>query len=94
MNMRNIKPIDFWTPDGTKTADKVMLYNFHGYNFDGTESWVSYRVGRSDSDGEKHSFSVFSEGSVSVPDEIVQSWGSDDECIFDHVIATLNLERQ
>lgn len=93
MNTRNIKAINFWTPVGIEQADTLMLYNFHGYNFDGTASRVSYKLGRLEEVAEgQFLLKSHAEGSVSVPDAVVQSWGQDDECIFDHVISVLNLE--
>lgn len=94
MNTRNIAAISFWTPTAVEQADALMLYNFHGYNFNGTASSVSYKLGRFEQMGdEEPKFVSLAEGSVSVPDAVVQSWGQDDECIFDHVIAELNLEK-
>jgi len=87
MNIRNIQPVEFWTPDGVKVAEEIMLYNFHNYNFDGTDSVVSYRIGNTEGDR----WVSLAEGSVSLPDNIVQAWGANDEPIFDYVIAELNL---
>lgn len=86
MNYREISPVSFWSPEGDKIATRILLYNFHGYNFDGTNSIVSYKL---QDDGEKS----LSEGSVSLPDTLVQAWGEDDEPIFDYVISELNLTR-
>lgn len=88
MNTRNIEPVEFWTPEGNKSAGEILLYNFHGYNFDGTDSIVSYKIGNTDEGGK---WTSLSEGSVFLPDDIVQAWGEDDEPIFDYVIAELNL---
>ena len=88
MNKRNIEPVEFWTPAGTKTAGEILLYNFHGYNFDGTDSLVSYKIGNTDDDGKWNSLS---ENSVAIPDDVVQAWGEDDEPIFNYVIGYLGL---
>ena len=87
MNYRDIEPVDFWTPEGNKSASRIILYNFHGYNFDGTPSSVSYRIGN-DVAGV---WTSLTEGSVAIPDSVVQSWGADDDCIFNYVLAELNL---
>lgn len=88
MNTRNIQPVEFWTPEGNQSAGEILLYNFHGYNFDGTDSVVSYKIGNTAETGK---WTSLSEGSVKLPDEVVQAWGEDDEPIFDYVIAQLGL---
>lgn len=97
MKTTNIKPINIWEGGKYKTVDQLGVYNFHGYNFDGTDSMVSYRLGVTEtsegSDGsEIKSFVSYSEGSVSVPDSIVQAWGQDDDPIVAFVLTSLNLE--
>lgn len=94
INTRKITPINFWSKEGDKSADTILLYNFHGYNFDGTDSWVSYRLGVIEQlEEDTVRFVAYFEGSVPVPNGIVQAWGEDDEPIFSHVISTLNLTR-
>lgn len=102
MNYRTIAPVEFWSPTGDKSASRILLYNFHGYNFDGTDSRVSYKllevvvvpdVDAEGNDIEKEILTSLSEGSVNIPDEVVQAWGIDDEPIFDYVIDQLNLEK-
>lgn len=101
INTRKINAINFWSKDGNKSADTILLYNFHGYNFDGTDSWVSYKLGTIETkevtveEGViiEYSFASYFEGSVPVPNGVVQAWGEDDEPIFDYVISTLNLTR-
>lgn len=65
-----------------------MLYNFHGYNFDGSDSVVSYKLGFIEAEDRWVSLS---EGSVQIPDAVVQSWASDDDPIFDYVLTQLKL---
>jgi hypothetical protein len=95
MNKRNIVPVEFWTPEGNKSAGEILLYNFHGYNFDGTDSIVSYKLGNTTVVGEgeeaQEQWKSLSEGSVRIPDDVVQAWGEDDEPIFDYVIEQLGL---
>lgn len=88
MNTRDIQPVSFWSPTGNQDANKIMLYNFHGYNFDGSESVVSYKLGFFN---EEEKWTSLSEGSVMLPNDVVQAWGADDEPIFDYVIQQLNL---
>lgn len=63
-----------------------MLYNFHNYNFDGTDSTVSYRL-------QTEEEVTLSEGSIAIPDDVVQAWGVDDEPMFDYVATKLNLTK-
>lgn len=94
INTRKINAINFWSKDGNKSADTILLYNFHGYNFDGTPSWVSYKLGVIEQlDEESVRFVSYFDGSVPVPNNIVQNWGADDEPIFDFVISELNLTK-
>ncbi|MFZ9272091.1 MAG: hypothetical protein ACO24B_01605 [Ilumatobacteraceae bacterium] len=99
MNTRKIQPIDFWINGITQSADIILLHNFHGYNFDGTDSMVSYKLGfekateGSDENPLSVTFVSLSENSVCVPNDVVQTWGEDDEPIFDFVIDKLGLKR-
>lgn len=91
MNTRTIKKVAFWKPEGKISADTLMLYNFHGYNFNGEPSYVSYRIGKADEESENGLKSLF-EGTIEIPDEVVQQWGEDDEPIFTYALTTLGLE--
>lgn len=94
MNSRKIEPISFWSPNGQQEATSIRLHNFHGYNFDGSSSSVSYRLGFTQSQADSDEWFVcLAEGSVTIPDEVVQDWGADDECIFNHVITQLGLRK-
>ena len=97
MNTTNIKPITFWTPEGNKDATKLVVYNFHNYNFDGSPSNVSYVIGAAmmvpGPDGEDvERFFALTSGTVQIPDDIVQTWGSDDKPIISFVLSELKLE--
>lgn len=94
MNARKVQPVTFWSPEGSKEADTLLLYNFHGYDFNGTNSMVSYKLGVNETIGEQEKFVSLSEGSVSIPDSVVQAWGEDDEPIFNYVVDKLNLIRE
>lgn len=96
MDTRKIKPVTFWTANGNKKADELKLYNFHNYNFDASDSAVSYKlgytVGTPDMDGnELTEFVSLNEGSVILPYQLVETWGSDDEPIWQYVLTELKL---
>lgn len=89
MKLIQIQRVSVWADGAVRSADTLGVYNFNNYNFDGTDSSVSYKLGIIDEFSELTSFA---EGSVAVPDAIVQAWGTDDDPIIDFVLATLNLE--
>lgn len=100
INARKIQQVNFWKQTGAATADHILLYNFHGYNFDGSDSVVSYKLGFielvdfvGEDGGQVERWTSLYEGSVMLPNEVVQNWGEDDEPIFDYVIQELNLTR-
>lgn len=80
----------------TKIADSIGIYNFHGYNFNSSPSGVSYRLGQlaPATESADSQFASYFEGSVIVPDDIVQTWGADDDPIITYVIQSLNLEKE
>lgn len=91
MNVKTIKKVVFWKPEGKMNADTLMLYNFHGYNFNGEASFVSYRLGQANESFATGLMPLF-EGTIQLPDEIVQQWGEDDNPIFDYVMNQLGLQ--
>ena len=101
LSIRQIEEVTSWTAEGYKSADHIQLYNFHNYNFDSSDSSrVSYRLFLLEEqiipgpDGEPTARpvkTVLLEGSVNIPDSVVQAWGEDDEPIFDYVIGELGL---
>lgn len=103
LSIRQIEEVTSWTEEGYKSADHIQLYNFHNYNFDASDSSiVSYRLflmetesvtGPDGQSTDRQVKRVLTEGSVKVPDTIVQAWGEDDEPIFDHVIEELGLTK-
>lgn len=98
MNKRKIQPVQFWRQNGASEATHIMLYNFHNYNFDGSDSVVSYKLGFEEVVGGPEETDVarwtsLYEGSVMLPNTVVQEWGEDDEPIFDYVMEVLNLTR-
>lgn len=99
VNERRIEPVTAFSPQGIRTAEYIQLYNFHQYNFDGQDSaLVNYELVfyvpevQEDPEAEpKLARGVVFSGTIGIPDDVVQSWGADDEPIFDYVIETLGL---
>ena len=97
MKLIEIKPLNLWNGGKYQTASQIGLYNFHGYDFDGTASSVSYRLGFIESveepDGEtSNTFISINEGSIAIPDSLVQTWGASDEPIIAYTLSELGLQ--
>lgn len=98
-NERKIEPVTAFSPTGVQTAEYIQLFNFSGYNFDGSDmAYVNYElsfyvpeVHENPEVEQKFARGVVCGGTIRIPDEIVQSWGADDEPIFEYVIETLGL---
>lgn len=93
MNTRSIKTVRIWIAGSNKSADTLQLYNFAGYDFTSSPaSFVSYRMGKAGTDQDGNpTFESLSEGSITLPVELVDDWGSDDTPIWDYVATALNL---
>lgn len=97
MKLIEIKPLNIWNGGKYQTASQIGLYNFHGYDFDGTASSVSYKLGFTESseqaDGFASDFFVsINEGSIAIPDSLVQTWGASDEPIIAYTLSELGLQ--
>lgn len=96
MDSRNIKAVKIWQNGVNTSANVLKLYNYGGYSFTNSESYVSYRLGKiitvpTIDDGTREEFVTVTEGSLMLPFEVVQNWGDDDQPIFDYVMQALNL---
>lgn len=96
MNTRNIKAVRLWQNGSAQNANVIMLFDFGGYTFTASDSYVSYHLGKfatiTTPDGDtREEFIILAGGSVSLPYTVVQNWGEDDQPIFDYVINALNL---
>lgn len=96
MNIKNIKPIKIWNNGEFKTANCFCLYNYGGYNFASAEgSYASYKLGtitsQQSGDVTVETFVSLAEGSVILPQELVENWGIDDEPVWNYVMAELKL---
>jgi hypothetical protein len=94
-NTRQIQPLTLWINGRTEQVDRLMLYNFGGYDFaGGADCYVSYKLGviipASDGFG-KDGFKSLAENSVKLPAELVAEWGEDDEPIWQYVLTELGL---
>jgi hypothetical protein len=103
-NTREINPqVPVWTPNGSKNAKFLALTNFFNYNFDNGGGIVTYKlIGEQTDNGTSTledgtvvvnppSLTDLYQANLSVPANVVQSWGASDNVIFDYVATTLGL---
>jgi hypothetical protein len=90
MNTRQIQPITTWTPDGSKTISYLSLCNFSDYHFDNGGGKVEYKlIGMSD--GDVPIAIDYFVGTLVVPSDIIQQWGTSDDIIWNYVANTLDI---
>ena len=82
--MKEIQPIQIWSPLGYKEIKYIDLTDFSGYKFDNGVGLVTYLLVGTDQSG-------YYENKIEIPANIVQQWGADDEIIFTYVASTLGL---
>jgi hypothetical protein len=102
MNTRQIQPKPIFTQDGEKNATILALTNFFDYHFDDGSGKVNYQLLGMESPGiqidelgNEHSLPevavLYFTGTIEIPSNIVQQWGTSDEIIWNYIITNLNL---
>lgn len=86
-NIISIQPITTWTNGQTKVLTQIRVDNYWSYDFNVSPGRVSYTMLDDSSMPVLH-------GDIDLTWDLVNSWGSDDTPIFDHVLQTLGLQRQ
>lgn len=89
MNTKEIKPVKIWTAKGEKIATILSLFNFTDYHFDNGSGKVSYKLIAME--GDPASAIDVVTGTVDIPSEIINQWGTDDNIIWAYVASSLNL---
>lgn len=84
MNTRSIQQFDIWSPDGVRTADKLKLLTFYGYEFNDGPGYVDYQLLGSNDE-------MYYQATILIPGTTVQQWGADDDVIWDYIATTLGL---
>lgn len=99
-NTRNIKPVtkESYASSGPKEVSMIKLANFYGYDFDSSYGKVYYELYAinkqfTDKGLPLEYIELVTFGEVELPQDIVNSWGADDEMIFDYVLQQLGLEK-
>ena len=102
MIKRLIQPKEIWTNTGQKEVKYLSLTNFTDYHFNNKGGIVYYSLFGLESPGSvvnatgqletlAHLPMELYKGTISIPAEIVNQWGTDDNIIWDYVARTLNL---
>lgn len=84
---KQFTPKQLWSTNGIQTIDTIKLTNFTGYDFHESMGRVEYAIGNTIEDV----FTPLINGSVELPEEVVNNWGASDEPVIDYVIAKLGL---
>ena len=102
MNTKKIQPTLIFTPNGEKTATILALTDFYGYHFNNDTGNVTYQLlgmespgTQIDENGDTHllpeSAIVYFSGTIEIPPNIIQQWGTSDDIIWTYVLNTLEL---
>lgn len=75
------------TNAGLKKVNAIEIYNFSGYDFKGNNGFVEFFYGNLEGDN----FTPIQGGSIPLPKEVVDEWGSDDTVVIDYVMNKLGL---
>lgn len=95
-NAREIQPITLWINGSTATADVITMDNYIGYDFRGTPGQVSYTLNtyseKTEDDGSiRGILTPLIDGRIPLTVTVADSWGQDDQVIFDFVSSQLNI---
>jgi len=82
--MKQIQPIQIWSPNGFIEISFFSLLDFCGYKFDDGVGYVTYELIGTDS-------IPYYNNTIEVPANIIQQWGADDDIIWQYVATALGL---
>lgn len=91
-NTRQIEPTSIWSPTGNTQATFLGLINFFDYHFDNGGGTATYSlIGMQDNgDGIATAVDLYI-ANINIPSSIVETWGENDDVIFQYVATTLGL---
>ena len=91
-NTRQIEPTSIWSPTGNTQATFLGLINFFDYHFDNGGGTATYSlIGMQDNgDGIPTAVDLYI-ANINIPSSIVETWGENDDVIFQYVATTLGL---
>lgn len=95
-NAREIESVNLWVSGVQKTADVITMDNYVGYDFRGTPGQIYYTLNeyseKTEEDGSVRSIlTPLVDGKIFLTTEVADSWGQDDQVIFDFVTSQLNI---
>lgn len=101
-NTRNIQPFEIQTLNGAKIATIFSLTNFHGYNFDNSHAFATYKLigmeiagSTTDENGNVYdlpqSAIEYLQNEIVIPSAIISQWGASDDIVFNYVAEQLGL---
>ena len=102
MNTRNITPFSLELNTGIKTATIFSIRNIFDYHFDNGSAKVIYVLSGMESRGtyvnENGDMQSYPESAIDyavsqmdIPASVIQTWGTDDNVIFDYVANQLGI---
>lgn len=91
-NTREIQPTLVWSPTGQVSAVYLGLINFFDYHFDNGGGTATYTlIGMQDNgDGIPTAVDLYM-SNINIPSSVVETWGENDDIIFEYVATTLGL---
>jgi hypothetical protein len=91
-NQREITPIDIWSDGSFYSANVLRLSLYTGYDFMVSAGQVHYALIEHNEDVDGSIFdNVITEGNVPLTYALVDTWGTNDQPIFDFVAQHLQL---
>lgn len=95
-NLKAIQPINVWINGTINEAQTITLDNYTGYDFKGNPGMVSWTLNAYTYTTDDNQQAVVGirpliSGTVELTTAVVDSWGSSDQIIFDHVASVLNI---
>ena len=87
-NTRKIQPITVWSANGQVQVNCLALSNFYDYHFDNGAGKVTYiLIETNDELGATEHY----KGELTIPADLFNQWSTDDNIIWNYVMAQLNL---
>ena len=91
-NQREITPINIWSQGFTYQANVLRLSLYTGYDFIASPGQVHYDLIQHEVDVDGSIFeSVLADGNIPLTYQLVETWGVNDQPIFDYVAQQLQI---
>lgn len=95
-NFRAIQPVNLWLDGTSQQAHVLTLDNYTGYDFKGNPGQISwtlnaYTYGVDENQQPVVGLQPLTSGRLELTTTVADTWGADDQVVFDFVAASLNL---